>query len=151
MRKFLMAGATALVFLSILAPLSAKAQFAKLEDAVKYRQSAFALMGNHLGRLAAMAKGTVAFDAAAARQSALLIQVVSKLPWEGFVPGSDGGNAKLKADPWKQADEFAEFKSKMLEEADKLPAAAITLESLKAQVGATGKACTSCHKKFRKL
>lgn len=151
MRKFLIAGAAALVSLSTLFPISAAAQFAKAEDAVKYRQSAFSLMGNHLGRLAAMAKGSVAFDAAAAQESARLVQTLSKLPWEGFVPGSDGGNAKLKADPWKEADEFAKLKTKMQGEADKLPEAAANLDSLKKQVGATGSTCKACHEKFRKL
>ena len=37
------------------------AQFAKPEDAVKYRQSAFALMGAHMGRLA----GHLEFDSLA--------------------------------------------------------------------------------------
>jgi cytochrome c556 len=151
MRKLMIAGAAALVSLSMLFPMSADAQFAKTEDAVKYRQSAFALMGNHLARLAAMARGNVAFDAAAAQESAKLVQALSKLPWEGFVPGSDGGNARLKADPWKEADEFAKLKDKMLGEADKLPAAAADLDSLKKQVGATGSTCKGCHDKFRKI
>ncbi len=37
-----------IIALSMSAPASA--QFAKPEDAVKYRQSAFALMGAHMGR-----------------------------------------------------------------------------------------------------
>ena len=40
------------------------AQFAKAEDAIKYRQSALTVMSNHMGRLAAMAKGERPFDAA---------------------------------------------------------------------------------------
>ena len=37
--------------------LPASAQFAKPEDAIKYRQSALSVLGTHFGRLGAMANG----------------------------------------------------------------------------------------------
>ena len=43
--------------LGALASLPAAAQFQKPEDAIKYRQSAFTVMGNHVGRIGAMAQG----------------------------------------------------------------------------------------------
>ena len=48
------------ISLSIASP--AFAQFAKPEDAVKYRQSTFALMGAHMGRLAAVVKGETPYN-----------------------------------------------------------------------------------------
>ncbi|NDG16372.1 MAG: cytochrome c, partial [Betaproteobacteria bacterium] len=39
--------------------LPAQAQFAKAEDAIKYRQSALFVMGQHFSRLAAMAQGKI--------------------------------------------------------------------------------------------
>ena len=47
--------------LTLSAPASA--QFAKAEDAIKYRQSALFVMGQHFGRLGAMANGRAPFDA----------------------------------------------------------------------------------------
>ena len=44
----------------------ASAQFAKPEDAVKYRQSALFVMSQHFGRIGAMVNGRVPYDAAAA-------------------------------------------------------------------------------------
>jgi len=41
----------------------AAAQFAKTEDAIKYRQSAMFIQGQHVGRLGAMAAGRVPYDA----------------------------------------------------------------------------------------
>ncbi|MFY8184063.1 MAG: cytochrome c, partial [Polynucleobacter sp.] len=35
------------------------AQFQKTEDAIKYRQSAFSLIGTHFGRIGAVVKGEV--------------------------------------------------------------------------------------------
>jgi len=47
------------VFLTVLAitllsPLTAKAQFAKAEDAIKYRQSTFSVMATHFSRIGAV-------------------------------------------------------------------------------------------------
>jgi len=129
----------------------AAAQFAKTEDAVKYRQSAFSVMSNHMGRLAAMAKGDRPFDAAAAQSSAQLISTMSKLPWEAFVAGSDGGNARVKGDPWANAADFKALQERLIGETTKLVGAAGSLDSLRTQVGATGAACKACHDKYRNL
>jgi len=44
----------------------AAAQFEKAEDAIKYRQSALFVMGQHFGRSGARANGKAPFDAKAA-------------------------------------------------------------------------------------
>ena len=51
----------------------ASAQFAKPEDAIKYRQSALSVMGTHFGRLGAMANGRVPFDAKVAADNAEIV------------------------------------------------------------------------------
>ena len=56
-RKVASALAAVLLGTGLLFAAPAIAQFAKTEDAIKYRQSAMSLMGNHMGRLAAMAQG----------------------------------------------------------------------------------------------
>ena len=136
---------------AVLLANTAFAQFRKNEDAVDYRQSAFTLMSNHMGRLAAMAKGEQPYDAEAAKRSAHLIHTVSQLPWEGFVPGSDGDGAKLKDDPWAKADEFRKLRERLAGETDKLVEASGDLNALRKQVGATGAACKACHDQFRKI
>ena len=65
---------------------TATAQFAKPDDAIKYRQSAFTVLTTHMGRLGAMARGDVPFDATAAQASARVVDVVSHLPWDAFPP-----------------------------------------------------------------
>lgn len=80
--------ALALAFL-VAAP--AQAQFAKPDDAIKYRQSALSVMGTHFSRLGAMVSGRAPFDAAVAQESAEIVAFMSKLPWAGFVEGSDQG------------------------------------------------------------
>lgn len=148
-KKLAVAIAGAAAVAGILISTPAAAQFAKAEDAVKYRQSAFTVMGNHMGRLAAMAKGERPFDAAAAQASAQLVQTASKLPWEAFTPGSDGGAAKVKGDPWKNAEDFKLLQDKMMAEAARLPEAVSSLDGLRKQLGTTGASCKACHDKYR--
>lgn len=135
----------------LMAAAPSAAQFAKAEDAIKYRQSAFTLMTVHMGRLGAMARGDVPFDAAAARASANVVAVVSALPWDAFPPGSNTGAAKVKGDPWKDAANFSKLQADLKTQTAKLPDAVATLDGLKGQVGATSRACRNCHEQYREV
>ena len=57
---------------SILMALPAAAQFAKPEDAVKYRKASFTVMAAHFSRVGAMAAGRAPYDAKAAAEKARL-------------------------------------------------------------------------------
>ncbi len=132
--------------------LSAHAQFAKPEDAIKYRKSALSVMGTHFGRVAAMANGRMPFDAAAAASNAATAEMMSKLPFAAFVDGSDKGDTKAKPEIWSQHAKFNAAAEKMQGEMTKLAMVAKggNLDAIKTQVGATGGACKACHDDFRK-
>ncbi len=132
--------------------LPAAAQFAKPEDAVKYRKAAFTVMGTHFGRVAGMASGKIPFDAKAAADNAEIATIASRLPYAGFVEGSDKGETKAKPEIWTEMDKFKGAAAKMQEEMAKLNVAAKSgnLDSIKAAVGETGKACKACHDNYRK-
>ena len=131
----------------------ASAQFAKPEDAIKYRQSAFSLQGTHFGRLAGMANGRIPFDAKIAADNAAVLELVSKLPWAAFAPGTDVGKTAALPEIWKETAKFNAGAEKMQGEVTKLAAAAkggaITLDQLKAAVGATGQTCKACHDSYK--
>lgn len=135
--------------LALAAP--AMAQFAKPDDAIKYRQSALFVMQQNFGRVAAMAAGKVPFDAKLAAESADVAAFMSKLPWAAFVEGTDKGNTKAKPQIWTEKAKFNEYAEKMQGEMAKLDAAAKTgnLDSIKAAVGAVGGSCKACHDAFR--
>ena len=132
--------------------LPAAAQFAKPEDAIKYRRAAFTVMATHFGRVAAMANGRVPFDAKAAADNAELATIVSKLPYAGFVAGSDKGDTKADPKIWTENEKFLASAAKMQEEMAKFNVAAKTgnIDAIKAAVGATGQSCKSCHDSYRK-
>lgn len=123
----------------------------KPEDSIKYRRSAMYLVGANFGPLAAMAQGKRPYDKDAAIKHANIVAFVSKLPLEGFVPGTDTGDTKAKPEIWQDQEDFRAKMDKMNQETAKLGQVAQTgdFEALKAQVGETGKTCKSCHDKFK--
>ena len=129
--------------------LPAAAQFAKPDDAIKYRQSALFVLGQHFSRLGAMANGRIPYDAAAAAANAEVVAEMAKLPWAGFGAGNEGGKAKPEI--WKEDAKFKERQEKLIAEAGKLVVAAKagSLDALKAQFGPTGASCKACHDSFR--
>ncbi len=135
--------------LTMAAPASA--QFAKAEDAVKYRQSALFVMQQNFGRVAGMAAGKIPFDAKVAADSAAVAEFMSKLPWAGFGPGTDKPESKAKPEIWANKAKFDDHARKMEAEMSKLAVAAKSgnLDSIKVAVSATGGACKSCHDDFR--
>lgn len=135
--------------LALSAPASA--QFAKPEDAIKYRQSALFVMSQHFGRVGAMANGRVPFDAKVAQENADIVAEVSKLPWAAFGPGTDKGNTKAKPEIWAEQAKFKDLSDKLVAETTKLAAAAKTgnIDTLKTAFGATAASCKACHDAFR--
>lgn len=131
----------------------AAAQFAKPEDAIKYRQSALTLLGNHFGHLGGMAQGKIPFDAAAASLDADVVALASKLPWHAFGPGTDTGRpTAARPEIWKEEAKFKAASEKMQGEVAKVAAAAKTgnLDNLKAAFGPAAQSCKACHDDFRK-
>lgn len=142
---YLLAGAA----LTLAVPASA--QFAKAEDAIKYRKSALFVMQQNFGRVAGMAGGKIPFDAKVAAESAAVAEFMSKLPWAGFGPGTDKGETKAKPEIWSDKAKFDDYANKMQAEMGKLAIAAKSgnLDNIKAAVNATGGACKACHDDFR--
>jgi cytochrome c556 len=130
----------------------ALAQFRKPEDAVKYRQSVMFTMGNHFyARLGGMANGRIPFDAKVAAENADLVLTLSKLPWVGFGPETNGvGKTEAKPAIWAEPAKFKDLSEKMQAEVVKLQAAGRTgdLEALKTAYRATSSACKACHDNF---
>ena len=130
----------------------AAAQFAKPEDAIKYRKNALFVMQQNFSRVGAMASGRVPFDAKVAADSAAVAAFVASLPWAAFGEGTDKGDTRAKPEIWKEPAKFKEYADKMDGEMAKLASAAKTgnLDSIKTAVGAAGATCKTCHDAYRK-
>jgi len=138
--------------LGLATALPAAAQFQKPEDAIKYRQSAMALQGNHLGRVFAMANGRVPFDAKVAADNIEVVATLNRLQFAGFVEGSDKGNTRAKPEIWTEKDKWNAAVAKSQEDVAKLSAAGKSgnLDQIKAAVGGVGQSCKACHDAYQK-
>lgn len=138
---------------ALCAPLwvsSAQAQFAKPEDAIKYRQSAFTMLGNHMGRLQPVLKGQVAFDAAAVKANVAVIQTLSTLPWTAFAAGTQASSS-AKPEIWSDAAGFKAAQQKFEAAVVQLSASADSgdLNKLRSAAGDVGASCKACHDSYR--
>ena len=136
----------------IAVPLFAQAQFAKVEDAVKYRKASFTVMGAHFNRVGAVVKGEKPYDKASVETDVALVEMMSKLPWHAFVPESDTSDSRAKPEIWKEQDKFKASADKLQVEVSKLSTAAKSgdLNAIKAAFGGVGQSCKACHDNFRK-
>lgn len=129
----------------------ASAQFAKPEDAIKYRKSALTVMGTHWARLAGMAQGRIPYDAKAAADNAAVLEIAHKLPWAAFGADTQSGDTKAKAEIWKEPAKFKEAEDRLMADVPKVIAAARSgkQEELKAAFASSGGSCKNCHDNFR--
>lgn len=133
-------------------PGPAAGQFARSEDAIRYRQSALFITGQHFSRIGAMVSDKLPFDAEVAKASARRVQFLTTLPWPAFTPGSEsGGNTKASPDIWMQPEVFEAAWKRLLDTTPKLVAAADSGDKgqLKTAFGAVAAACKNCHDSFR--
>jgi cytochrome c556 len=130
----------------------AQAQFAKPEDAIKYRKASFNVMAAHFGRVGAMANGRIPYDAKMAQENAEIAAAMAKLPWAAFGEGTDKGDTRAKPEIWKEAAKYKEASDKMQAEMVKLNTAAKAgnIDALKVAFGPAAASCKACHDAFRK-
>jgi cytochrome c556 len=140
-----------LAVVGVLLAGAASAQFAKTEDAVKYRQSVMSVIGTHFTRMGAVVKGEVPYSKDGFEKNASLVATLITLPWDAFmVAGSDKGSG-MKADALAKKDDFMKLATANQTEVAKLMAVAKTgdINAIKPQFGAAGASCKACHDAFR--
>src|SRR5213075_113206 len=87
---------------------SAHAQFARAEDAVKYRQGTLFVLSQHFSRIGAMVNGRTPYDAKVAIENAELVAVLAKLPAAGFGSGTEHISRGAKPEIWTEQARFKE-------------------------------------------
>ncbi len=138
------------LIIGLLSPLAAQAQFAKSEDAIKYRQATFTVMAAHFSRIGAVVKGEKPFNKEEVAANAAVVASLAHLPWQAFGAGTEGG--KSLPEVWKEADKLKAGADKIEKAIAELNTAAKSgnLESIKKAFGAAGQSCKACHDNYRK-
>ena len=133
--------------------LAAAVAQVKPEILVKQRQAAMTLQGKYFGPLAGMAQGKLPYDANIVQRNAGYLDVVEKMPWDGFDPSTKNVTVKTAALPaiWSEPAKFKEAQERLQSEASRLVSVSKGGDegAVKAQIGAIGKACGNCHDNFR--
>jgi cytochrome c556 len=147
LRRIVLATTASLVALST---GSAFAQFQKPEDAIKYRQSVFTVMGNSFGKIAAVVKGEAPYNKDELAKNAAVVATLSSLPWQAFGAGTEGGKAQPLV--WSDGAKFKSNSEKMQQAVANLNTVAQSgdLENIKKAFGAAGQTCKTCHDDFKK-
>ena len=141
------------VLVVVMVAAVASAQFAKPDDAVKYRKSVMTLIATHFKRLGAMVQGKAPYDPQVFAANAEVVKLMSTLPWEAsLMPGSDRGDTTLSPAVFQKEDAFRKTAASFEAAAATLAEAARSgdLEAVKAPFGTVAQTCKACHKPFRK-
>jgi cytochrome c556 len=137
--------------LAVLA-LPATAQNKQAEQAIKYRQAAYTVLGTNFGIAAAMATGKMPYDAKAFQTRVDRTAYMATIVPETFGPGTDAGApTKAKKEIWSNQAEFQKLMKDMQDKTAALAVAAKTndLEKIKPAFGAAGQSCKACHDKYK--
>ena len=129
------------------------AQFAKPEDAIKYRKSVMVLIAQHFKRIGAVVQGKVSYDKKAFAENAEVLKMLTTLPWQASLePGTDKGDTTLSGSVFSKRDQFMQAAESFEKGAAKLAqlASAGDLKGSKTQFGVLAGSCKSCHSQFRK-
>ncbi|HEY9531984.1 MAG TPA: cytochrome c [Burkholderiales bacterium] len=141
----------ALVAIALGASAGAALAQAKPDVLVKQRQAGMTLIGKYFGPLGAMAQGKAPYNAQVVQRNADYLAVLSQLPWDGFHPSTTGEKSRAKPELFKETDKVKELAERLQSETKKLQSVAKSGDesAVKAQIGAVGKVCGSCHDAYR--
>jgi cytochrome c556 len=146
----------ALASVAVFSTFTAFAQDAEdpFADAVETRHGLMLQMATDLGVLGGIAKGEIAYDAAAATKAAANVAAIaSVLSMAQFPAGSENGKSAdsfALPDIWAKQDDFLAKIVDLNNAADAMKTAAATDgDAIKASMAQLGGACSACHKAYR--
>jgi cytochrome c556 len=132
--------------------LPAQAQFAKPEDAYKYRAAVMFLQSQHMGRINGLLKADKP-NLALVAENAAILDTVNRLSFTAFPEGSDMvANSRAKAEVWSQSAKFKQYADRLNGDVGKLLAAAKggDVAATRTAFQATAQVCKACHDDFRR-
>jgi len=124
----------------------------KTEAAIDYRKSVFTAVRWNFGPMGDMMKGKIDFDAKEFSRRADNVAALSKMPLEGFIPGSYSGDTEALPAIEKNWDKFSKGMEMFAENAAALSAAAKDASSKGDVADAfmkVAKNCKGCHDNFK--
>ena len=123
----------------------------RTKGAIAARKAAFTLIATNFGPMGAMAKDKMPFNHEAFTMRAANLEMLAKMPWEFFIPGSEKGRTHAKPEVWSKADDYKKKADEFQQEVAKLAEVSKgdDKKAMFAQVGKVGKTCKACHKEYK--
>ena len=144
----------ALAVAGIVTALPAAAQFAKPEDAIKYRKSAMTRAWRHTSAASAPWPTAACPSTPRSRpRTSRSSHDAQRCRSPPSCEGTDKGDTRAKPEIWTQKDKFAAAVAKMQEEVAKLDGGgqdAATWTRSRPPSAPVGQSCKACHDDFRK-
>jgi cytochrome c556 len=124
---------------------------AKPEVLVKQRQAVMTLQFKYFGPMFGMAQGRVPFNAQVVQRNAGFLDNLTRMSWDGFDASTRGVKSRALPAVFDNSAKFKQYASQLENETAKLVAVSKggNEAAIKAQIGAVGKVCGSCHDDFR--
>ena len=143
---------TVLFVACMLMAAAAYAQFAKPEDAIKYRKSVMFLIAQHFKSMGAVVQGKMDYDKQTFAANAEVVKVLATLPWEASLePGTDKGDTTMSSAVFSKTAEFEKIARAFEMATEKLAETSqgSDFNAITSEFGIVAKSCKECHKPFR--
>ncbi len=123
----------------------------KPEVLVKQRQAGMVLIGKYFGPLMAMVQDKIPFNAETVARNASYLEVLSKMPWDGFQEVTANEKSETLPAVYKDTAKFKNAAEDMQMAITKLAEASKSRNTadIKAKIDNVAKMCSWCHDKFR--
>jgi len=123
----------------------------KPEVMVEQRQAAMRLQAKYLFPLVPMAQGKIPWDAAIVTRNAGYLDVLIRLAWDGFDPGTQGVKSRALPEIYSDPAKFKAAQETVFADMTKFVTAAKSGNeaAAKTAIGDVAKACSGCHDTFR--
>ncbi len=124
---------------------------AKPDVLVKQRQAAMTLIGKYWGPIAGMPSGKAPYNAERVTANAAFLDVLSKMPWDGFTDGTKDEKSRALPAVFTDTAKFKEGADLMQRNIAQLAKVSKGGDeaTVKAAIADVGKTCAGCHENFR--
>jgi cytochrome c556 len=148
MKSRLMLGGVALIVSAGYVAIAVAQQ--KPDVIVKQRQAGMTMIGKYWAPIAGMATGKTPYNADTVARNAPILEVLSKLPWDGFVESTKGEKSRALPAVYTDNAKFKTASDRMQTAMAQLSKVSKSDEAtVKAAIADVGKTCGGCHDDFR--
>ena len=139
----------AIALAAMLAATTALAHQGVQNPAVMARMESMGAIAENMKTLGTMAKGAREFDAQAAREAAAAIVQHAEQTPVLFEANETDPKSEAKSIIWDEFDDFTQKSDDLVRVATKISETDLTIDDVRAAVGALGATCKACHATYR--